>query len=292
VNWSELLVSILFTGTAYAMVLYVISVGLSVTMGLLGIANLAHGAFAMAGGYLLIEMLTRFSLPFAIALAVTGVVVAAASVVLERLLYRRVYESGEFDQVLLSIGIIFVASAVVQYIYGPMARSVTVPAAFGGGVEFGGRSFPLYRLFLIAVGVATFVALLVSIENTSIGVRIRATVDNRAMAESIGINTSALFSVVFAFGSGLAAIGGGLGADMIPVAPGYPLEHLAYFLIVVSVGGLGTVSGPFAAALLLGIGDSACKILAPEFGAFFVYVAVFVVLLIRPQGLFGRLQVQ
>src|ERR1700722_19359389 len=136
------------------MVLYVISVGLSVTMGLLGIANLAHGAFAMAGGYLLIEMLTRFSLPFAVALAAAGLIVAAASVVLERLLYRRVYESGEFDQVLLSIGIIFVASAVVQYVYGPMARSVTVPAAFGGGIELGGRSFPLYRLFLIAVGVA------------------------------------------------------------------------------------------------------------------------------------------
>ena len=291
-NWSELLVSILFTGTAYAMVLYVISVGLSVTMGLLGIANLAHGAFAMAGGYILIGLLTRLSLPFAAALLVTGAVVAAASVVLERLLYMRVYKSGEFDQVLLSIGIIFVASAVAQYVYGPMPLSVTVPAALSGGVELGGRSFPMYRLFLIVIGVATFIGLLLSIERTSIGVRIRATVDNRAMAESIGINTSALFSVVFAFGSGLAAIGGGLGADMISVAPGYPLEHLAYFLIVVSVGGLGTVSGPFAAALLLGIGDSACKILAPQFGAFFVYVAVFAVLLIRPQGLFGRLQVQ
>jgi branched-chain amino acid transport system permease protein len=292
VNWSELLVSILFTGTAYAMVLYVISVGLSVTMGLLGVANLAHGAFAMAGGYLLIELLGRLSLPFAAALIVTGVVVAAFSVVLERLLYVHVYKAGEFDQVLLSMGIIFVASAAAQYIYGPISMTVTVPAALGGGVEFGGRSFPLYRLFLIGVGVATFVALLVSIERTSIGVRIRATVDNRAMAESIGINTGLLFSIVFAFGSGLAAIGGGLGADMISVAPGYPLEHLAYFLIVVSVGGLGTVSGPFAAALLLGIGDSACKILAPQFGAFFIYVAVFAVLLVRPQGLFGRLQVQ
>ncbi len=159
-NWSELLVSILFTGTAYAMVLYVISVGLSVTMGLLGVASLAHGAFAMAGGYLLIGMLTRLSLPFAVALVVTGVIVAAASVVLERLLYMRVYKSGEFDQVLLSIGIIFVASAVAQYVYGPMPLSVTVPAALSGGVEFGGRSFQLYRLILIAVGVATFVGLL------------------------------------------------------------------------------------------------------------------------------------
>nr|WP_276571598.1 branched-chain amino acid ABC transporter permease [Bradyrhizobium sp. dw_78] len=286
------MVSILFTGTAYAMVLYVISVGLSVTMGLLGIANLAHGAFAMAGGYLLVELLGRFSLPFGIALIVTGVVVAAVSVVLERLLYVHVYKSGEFDQVLLSMGIIFVASALAQYIYGPIPMSVTIPASLGGGVEIGGRSFPLYRLFLIGCGVATFVGLLVSIERTSIGARIRATVDNRAMAESIGINTGVLFSIVFAFGSALAAIGGGLGADMISVAPGYPLENLAYFLIVVSVGGLGTVSGPFAAALLLGIGDSACKILAPQFGAFFIYVAVFAVLLVRPQGLFGRLQVQ
>lgn len=287
---SDILLSILFTGTAYAMVLYIISVGLSITMGLLGIANLAHGAFAMAGGYLLITLLDRFAIPFGPALIVAAAVVAAASVVLERLLYARVYKAGEFDQVLLSMGLIFVASAIAQYIYGPIPETVAVPAALSGKIDLGLQTFPLYRVFLIVTGVAIFVALLLVIERTNTGMRIRATVDNRAMAEAVGIDTRTLFSIVFAAGSALAAIGGGLGGDMIAITPGYPLENLAYFLIVVSVGGLGTVSGPFIAALLLGIGDSACKIVAPQFGAFFIYLALFGFLLLRPGGLLNRVE--
>ena len=291
-NTFELLISILFTGTAYAMVLYIISVGLSVTMGLLGIANLAHGAFAMAGGYLLISLLDRYPVPFAVALGAAALIVAAISVVMERVLYSRVYKAGEFDQVLLSIGIVFVSSAIAHFIYGPTPRTVTVPPALSGNIDLGLRTFPLYRSFLILTGVSIFIALLLVIERTSIGMRIRATVDNRAMAESVGINTSVLFSVVFAVGSALAAVGGALGGDMISLTPDYPLQHLAYFLIVVSIGGLGTVSGPFLAALLLGIGDSACKILVPQFGAFFIYVSLFAFLLVRPGGLLNRMQEQ
>jgi branched-chain amino acid transport system permease protein len=292
VNVSETLISILFTGTAYAMVLYIISVGLSITMGLLGIANLAHGAFAMAGGYLLITLLNRLTLPFGLALVLSALIVAGFSVVLERLLYARVYKAGEFDQVLLSMGLIFVASAIAQYVYGPIPKTVAVPSSLTGNIDLGLRTFPVYRIFLVATGVAIFVTLLIVIERTNIGMRIRATVDNRAMAEAIGINTKTLFSVVFAVGSALAAIGGGLGGDMIAITPGYPLENLAYFLIVVSIGGLGTVSGPFLAALLLGIGDSACKILVPQFGAFFIYLSLFGFLLLRPGGLLNRVQEQ
>jgi branched-chain amino acid transport system permease protein len=287
---SDILLSILLTGMAYAMVLYIISVGLSITMGLLGIANLAHGAFAMAGGYLLITLLNRFAVPFGVALIVAAALVAMASVVLERLLYARVYKAGEFDQVLLSMGLIFVASAVAHYIYGPIPQTVTVPAVLTGKLDLGLRTFPLYRIFLIVTGIAIFITLLLVIERTNIGMRIRATVDNRAMAEAVGIDTRTLFSVVFAAGSALAAIGGGLGGDMIAITPGYPLENLAYFLIVVSIGGLGTVSGPFVAAVLLGIGDSACKIIAPQFGAFFIYLSLFGFLLLRPGGLLNRVQ--
>jgi branched-chain amino acid transport system permease protein len=288
----DTLLSILLTGTAYAMVLYIISVGLSITMGLLGIANLAHGAFAMAGGYILISFLDRLSLPWIPALIAAAAIVAAVSVVLERLLYARVYKSGEFDQVLLSMGLIFVSSAIVQYLYGPIPKTVAIPPLLASNVDLGLRTFPAYRLFLIGTGVAIFVALLLIIERTDTGMRIRATVDNRAMAESVGINTKTLFSVVFAAGSALAAVGGGLGGDMIALTPSYPLENLAYFLIVVSIGGLGTVSGPFVAALLLGIGDSACKILAPQFGAFFIYLSLFAFLLVRPGGLLNRVQEQ
>jgi branched-chain amino acid transport system permease protein len=272
------------------MVLYIISVGLSITMGLLGIANLAHGAFAMAGGYLLITLLSRFAIPFGLALAVAAAIVAVASVVLERLLYSRVYKSGEFDQVLLSVGLIFIASAVAHYFYGPIPQTVPVPGALTGKIDLGVRTLPFYRVFLIGVGIAIFVTLVLVIERTNIGMRIRATVDNRAMAEAVGIDTKKLFSIVFAAGSALAAIGGSLGGDMIAINPGYPLENLAYFLIVVSIGGLGTVSGPFIAALLLGIGDSACKIIAPQFGAFFIYLSLFGFLLLRPGGLLNQVQ--
>jgi branched-chain amino acid transport system permease protein len=288
----DILISILFTGLAYAMVLYIISVGLSITMGLLGIANLAHGAFAMAGGYLLITLLARFAIPFGVALALSAALVASASVLLERYLYSRVYKAGEFDQVLLSMGLIFVSSAVAHYLYGPVPQTVAVPAALLGKLDLGVRAFPIYRVVLIATGFAIFVTLLLVIERTTIGMRIRATVDNRPMAEAVGIDTKKLFSVVFAAGSALAALGGGLGGDMIAITPGYPLENLAYFLIVVSIGGLGTVSGPFVAALLLGIGDSACKIVAPQFGAFFIYLSLFGFLVLRPGGLLNRVQEQ
>lgn len=284
----DIALSILFVGTAYGMILYIISVGLSVTMGLLGVANLAHGVFAMAGGYIIFELLHRGLMPFWASLIATALLVGAGSFVIERLLFVRVYKAGELDQVLLSIGLIFVASAVAYFIYGPIARTIAVPEALHGNVQLGWRDFPRYRIFLIALGAVTFLALWLGVERTTFGARVRAAVDNRKMAESIGINTKRLFSVIFVLGSALAGIGGAVGADMIGITPGYPLEQLTYFLIVVSVGGLGTVTGPFFAALLLGIGDSTCKILAPEFGAFFVYIAIFAILLTFPKGLFSR----
>ena len=284
-----LLASIQFTGTAYAMVLYIAAVGLSVTMGLLGIANLAHGAFAMAGGYLMLLFIGKSGMPFGAALVTACIAVGLVSVLLERLLYSRLYAASELDQVVMSVGLIYVSVAGAQFFFGPVPHSLQLPAYFQSQPTlFAGFSFPLYRLFLIGFGLATFLLLLLGIERTMLGARIRATVDNRIMAQAIGINTRKLFTTVFALGSVLAALGGGLGADMMALTPDYALAHLVYFLIVVAVGGLGSVRGPFFAALLLGIGDSACRILAPQAGAFFVYVALFLLLLARPHGLFGR----
>lgn len=285
---ADTLVSILFSGAAFATVLYLVSVGLSITMGLLGIANLAHGAFAMAGGYIALVLANRLGVNFFLAGALAALAVAILSAVLERLVYSRVYDAGDLEQVLLSMGLIFVSIAIAHYVFGPVPMSVTPPLILSGQVDIAGRSFPAYRVFLIGFGLVVFVLLWFGIEKTSIGTRIRAAVDNRAMAEGVGINTRTLFTFVFALGSALAAIGGALGSDVIAFTPSYPLEYLVYFLIVVAVGGLGTVRGPAFAALLLGLGDSACKILFPEFGGFFIYVAVFLLLLVRPKGLFGR----
>lgn len=283
----DTLVNIAFHGMAYAMVLYLISVGLSVTMGLLGIANLAHGVFAMAGGYVALTLTNDAGWPLAASLAASFLGVALISAVLERTLYARLYGATELEQVLFSIGVIFVGTAIFHFYYGPLTQRVSLPATLQGSLAVAGFSFPLYRAVLIAIGVAVFAALWFGVERTLVGARIRATVDNKVMAQTVGINTGRLFTAVFALGSGLAALGGSLGAEIIPLFPGYASEHLASFLIVVAVGGLGTIRGPFLSSILLGVSDTACKILVPDLAAFFIYAAVFVILSLKPAGLFG-----
>jgi branched-chain amino acid transport system permease protein len=284
----DALVSILFHGLAYAMVLYIVSVGLSLTMGLMGFVNLAHGAFAMIGGYVTVILMNAWHVPFGLALLAAFLAVALVSAVLERTLYARLYGAGELEQVLFTIGLIFMASTLVREWFGPVPLPMHPPAMLDGQLNLGFRTVPMYRSFLIAVGFVLIALLWLGIERTNFGARLRAAVDNRRMAESIGIDTGMLFTVTFALGSGLAALGGGLGADILAIYPGYAIEYLVYFLMVVAVGGLGSIRGPFVAALLLGIGDTACKYLVPEFGAFFIYVAMIVVLMWRPAGLFGR----
>ena len=282
------LVSVAFHGVAFGMILYVISVGLSVTMGLMGFTNLAHGVFAMAGGYVLVTCLARFSIPFPIALALSFILVAAVSVVLERLLYSRLYGASELEQVLFTIGLIFMSVAIARLIFGTLQQPVILPEYLKGQFSLFGRDFPAYRVFLILFSSAMIAGLWFGVERTIWGAMVRAAVVNRAMAQSVGINTKRLFSITFAVGSGLAGLGGALGAEIIAVQPTYPFEQLVYFLIVVSVGGLGSLRGPFVAALLIGITDTACKYWVPRFGAFFVYVATIGLLLWRPAGLFGK----
>jgi branched-chain amino acid transport system permease protein len=282
------LVSVAFHGIAFGMILYVISVGLSITMGLMGFTNLAHGVFAMAGGYILVTALSKYSLPFPVALLLSFVLVAAASVVLERLLYSRLYGASELEQVLFTIGLIFMSVAVARLIFGTLQQPVVLPNYLKGQFSLFGRDFPTYRIFLMLFSGLIIAALWFGIERTIWGAKVRAAVDNRAMAQAIGINTKRLFTMTFAIGSGLAGLGGALGADIIAVQPTYPFEQLVYFLIVVSIGGLGSLRGPFVAALLIGVTDTACKYWLPQFGAFFIYAATIALLLWRPLGLFGK----
>ncbi|HEV2570446.1 branched-chain amino acid ABC transporter permease [Methylocella sp. CPCC 101449] len=282
------IISVGFHGLALAMVLYLISVGLSVTMGLMGFINLAHGAFAMLGGYLMTWLMSRYDVPFGLALAGAVIGVVLISIILERLLYRRFYGGDELDQVLMTMGLIFITIASVTYIWGPVTQPMRPPAALSGQIDLGFRSFPTYRTFLIVCGAILVTLLWLALERTRFGAQVRAAVDNLRMAQTIGINTSRLFAATFALGSGLAALGGGLGAEILPITTFYALENLVYFLIVVAVGGLGSIRGPFVAALLVGISDTAFKYIAPEFGAFFIYALTMVLLLWFPRGLFGR----
>ena len=281
-------VSILFHGLAFAMVLYLVSVGLSVTMGLMGFINLAHGVFAAFGGYIATTLMGSMGVPFAPAIAGGVIAAVIVSVPLERVLFRRLYGTDELDQVLLTIGLAFMSVAAAKFIWGPLAQPFHPPPWLSGQIELGFRDFPTYRSFLIGAGAVLMTGLWLGLERTQFGAQIRAAVDNRRMAQSVGINTSSLFTWTFALGSGLAALGGALGAEILAIEPAYALNYLVDFLIVVSVGGLGSITGPFLAAVLLGVADTAFKYLLPEFGAFFIYALTLVILLWRPHGLFGR----
>src|ERR1700676_623249 len=281
-------VNVAFHGLTLAMVLYLISVGLSVTMGLMGFVNLAHGAFAMAGGYVMTTLMNRWDVGFALALLIAVAVVIAASLVLERWLYRRFYGGSELDQVLLTMGLIFMSVGAATYIWGPLAQPMRPPALLSGQISLFGRSLPAYRTFLIGCGAIIVTLLWIALERTRLGAQLRAAVDNLRMAETLGINTSRLFAAAFALGSGLAALGGGLGADLLAIAPGYALDNLVYFLIIVALGGLGRTRGPFLAALVVGLADTAFKYFVPELGAFFIYALTMAILLRYPNGIFGR----
>ena len=281
-------ISILFDGVAWAMFLFIISVGLSVTMGLMGVVNLAHGAFAMAGGYLVVTATASLGVPFLASLVIAFVVVGCVSVVFERTLYAQLYGASELDQVLLTIGLAFMAIASYTYFYGPLPQAVRVPQFLSGEFHFGARSFPAYRVFLIVVGAALAAALWFGFERTKIGAKIRAAVDNRRMAQSVGIHVDRLFTITFAVGSGLAALGGGLAIQLLGLTPSFAVIYLVFFLLVVAVGGSASIWGTLAAALVLGISDTAGKYLFADAGSFCIYAVAVLILLIKPAGLYGR----
>ena len=287
-HFASIAVSILFDGLAYAMFLFITSVGLSVTMGLMNFVNLAHGAFAMAGGYIVVSLTRSLGIGFVPSLIVASIAVGAASIPFERYLYRRLYKASDLEQVLLTIGLAFMAIAVFTYFYGPIPKSVPLPSWLQGDVNLGFRTFPSYRAFLIVLGAALIAVLWLAFEKTNIGAKIRAAVDNRRMAESVGINVDRLFTLTFALGSGLAALGGGLAIQLFGLTPSFAVIYLVLFLIVVAVGGLGSLKGTLLAALVLGIFDTTGKYLLADAGGFFIYAVVVAVLLIKPAGFYGR----
>jgi len=282
------LIGVLFDGIAYGSLLFIISIGLSVTMGLMNFVNLAHGAFAMLGGYACVIAMTRLGLPFLASLPVAFVVSALAGVVLERLLYRRLYRATHLDQVLFSIGLIFMAIAGATWLFGSQQQPVRLPDFLRGQVRVLGLDFGAYRLFLIVVVVAITLALTWLIERTRFGAEVRASVDNQQASAGLGINVERVFSLTFALGSGLAGLGGGLGIDVLGLDPTFPLKYMVYFLLVVAVGGAGTIKGPLFAALILGVFDVAGKYYVPQLGSFVIYVVMVAMLLVFPQGLVGR----
>ena len=282
------LAGVLFDGIAYGSLLFLISVGLSVTMGMMNFINLAHGAFAMLGGYVSVTVLSRLGVPFLASLPLAFIASALVGLVLERLLYRRLYKASHLDQVLFSIGLTFMSVAAATYFFGPTQQPVTLPDWLRGQVSLFGLDVGAYRLFLIGIVVLVTIALGLLIERTRFGAQIRASVDNQTASAGLGINVSLVFSLTFALGSGLAGMGGGLGIDVLGLDPTFPIKYMVYFLLVVAVGGAGTIKGPLLAALILGVFDVAGKYYVPEVGAFVIYALMVVLLIAFPAGLVRR----
>ena len=302
---------VLFDGFAYGMLLFLLSVGLSVTLGMMNFVNLAHCSFAMLGGYVTVtltmgldcnipplqilgwtfpglHLFTIPPLPFLMTLPFAFLSAALASVVFERVLYRRLYRATDLDQCLLTIGIVFMSVAAAAYIYGTIQQPVNLPAYLRGTVAVMGQSLGAYRLFLIGMALIVTLVLVLALEYTRFGAQVRAAVDNQRMARGLGINVDWIFAVTFALGSGLAGLGGALAIEIIGLDHAFAFTYLVYVLIVVSVGGLGSIAGSFIAATLLGISDMAGKYYFPELGAFLIYLVMVTLLMWRPVGLFGR----
>jgi branched-chain amino acid transport system permease protein len=279
---------VLFDGIAYGMLLFLLSVGLSVTLGLMNFVNLAHCAFAMLGGYVTVTLVNQLGWPFVVTLPVAFAAAGFISVFFERLLYRRLYRSSDLDQVLLTIGIAFVSVAVAAYLFGTTQQPVTTPEMLRGSTAFLGLALGNYRLFLTGVALTVTIALALGLEYTRFGARVRAAVDNQRMARGLGIDVDTTFALTFALGSGLAGLGGALAIEIVGLDPNFSFAYLVYVLIIVSVGGLGSIAGSFVAAMLIGISDIAGKYYFPELGAFLIYLVMVLVLMWRPSGLFGR----
>jgi len=279
---------VLFDGFAYGMLLFLLSVGLSVTLGMMNFVNLAHCAFAMLGGYTTVTLMNVYGWPFLATLPLAFLAAAVASVAFERTLYRRLYRASELDQVLLTIGLTFMSVGAAAYVFGTIQQPIQTPSYLRGSMNFLGATFGAYRLFLVGVGLLIALLLVLSLEYTRFGAQVRAAVDNQRMARGLGINVDLAFALTFALGSGLAGLGGALAIEVVGLDPAFAFAYLVYVLIVVSVGGLGSVGGSFAAAVLLGVTDIAGKYYVPEVGAFLIYLMMVVLLMWRPAGLFGR----
>jgi len=279
---------VLFDGIAYGMLLFLLSVGLSVTLGMMNFVNLAHCAFAMLGGYVSVTLINNFGWSFFATLPISFIAAALTSIVFERVLYRRLYRASDLDQVLLTIGIAFISVAMAAYYFGTTQQVVQMPSYMRGSFIVLGINFGVYRVFLVLAGFVITIALVTLVEHTRFGAQVRAAVDNQRMARGLGIDVDRTFAITFALGSGLAGLGGSLAIEIVGLDHSFAFTYLVFVLIVVSVGGLGSIAGSFFAAILIGISDIAGKYYVPQLGAFLIYLVMIAVLMWRPAGLFGK----
>lgn len=280
-------VGVVVDGLSYGALLFLMAIGLSVTLGMMGFINLAHTALAMLGGYFAVTFAHGADWPFGWAVVAAVLASTILGVALERGLFRLVYRRSALAQVLLTLGVLLMMTATVTYVWGPSLQLIHVPPSLSGRADLGPIDFSRYRLMLLAVSVVLLLLLLTGIERTRLGTMIRASVDNQRVAAAMGIPIQKVFMATFAIGTALAALGGALGVEALGLDPTFGMKYLVLALLVVVLGGAGSVSGTFAAAMLLGVFNIACAYYVPAVGSFATYALMLVVLLIRPQGIRG-----
>jgi branched-chain amino acid transport system permease protein len=278
---------VLLYGVSYGLVLFIIAIGLVITMGLMQIVNLAHGAFAAIGGYIAVSLMNAAGMPYLATLCAAVVAVVLLSIVLERLIYVRLYGASHLDQILMTLGVNFIVIGAITILFGPNVYPVKLPTFLQGSVDLGLRKFEVYRIFVICLGLAVVVCLWALFERTSFGARLRAAVDNRSIAQVIGIDVDRVFLLAFGIGSGLAALGGAVGAAMLPLEPYYPMKYLMLVLVVVALSGYGNIRASLGVAIIVGLIDTAGRLLVPAFGGFALYLLLILLTVWRPDGLFA-----
>jgi branched-chain amino acid transport system permease protein len=273
-------------GISLGMLLFLLAAGLSLIYGLMKILNLTHGSYYLLGGYIGLAVIQATG-SFALAVAVATLSMAAIGALMERFFLRR-FHLEELPQTLLTFGFLFIFADLALWIWGGNPQTLPKPAPFAQSLVFGEIVYPSYRLFLIAVGLLVGAALWWFQEGTRVGAMLRAGVDDEEIARALGINVSLLFTLIFALGAFLAALGGVLGGPILGVYPGADFEVLLLAFVVVIVGGLGSLKGALVGGLLVGLLDNFGKAFFPEFALFTIFVPMAAILAIRPTGLFGR----
>lgn len=275
-------------GVSYGLVLFTIAVGLVITMGLMQVMNLAHGAFAAIGGYIAVSLMSAGGVPYLLAIALAVLLVALFSLVLERLVFASLYDSDHLDQVLMTIGINLITVGALTIFFGPNLYPIRLPEWLRGSIDLGVRPFEIYRLFVIGLGIVVVTGLWLLFDRTTFGAKLRAAVDNRSFAQVMGIDVTRMFMIAFALGSGLAALGGAVGAAMLPLEPYYPMKYLVLVLVVVALSGFGNVKASLVVSIFVGIVETAGRLLVPEFGGLFIYLLLIVLMVVRQDGLLSR----
>ena len=275
-------------GLSLAMYLWLISAGLTIIFGVLGVINFAHGSLFMVGAYLAYTFYGELGLPFGLAILLSLLGVGVLGLVMERGFLRHIYGIDEAYQLLLTFGFILILDDAVKIIWGGVFRIPPIPTFLEGAWRVFGRPFPIYNAFVIGVGVLVAVGLWAVFEKTWWGRTVRATASDREMANAIGVNVPRIFSGVFVFGAMLAALGGALGTPVRVAAPGIGAAMIIQAFIITVIGGLGNLKGAFIGSLIVGIVSAYGTLFFPVFELFFIFVIMAVVLLVRPQGLFAR----